>query len=146
MHQPIRVLFLCDGNADRSPMAEGLLRARGDGRFEVHSAGIEPRPLDPLAVTVMQEIGIDIARHRSRNLNDYEERQFDYVVALCDRVESCCVDFPRDGHTLHWRCIDPAEVPGSQAERLAAFRQAREEIKAQLETWMAGLATGPGGH
>jgi arsenate reductase len=136
MHHPIRVLFLCEGNADRSQMAEGLLRARGGQRFEVHSAGIDPRPLDPLAVAAMQEIGIDISQQPSKHLNDYEDMQFDYVVTLCEQVVGSCLDFARDGHTLHWYCSDPAGVTGSDVERLAAFRQARDELKAHLDAWI----------
>ncbi len=140
MHQPIRVLFLCEGNADRSQMAEGLLRARGGARFEAHSAGIEPRPLDPLTVSVMQEAGIAIAEQRSKGLNDYEDTQFDYVVILDDKLDSGCLDFPRDGHTLHWNCSDPAAATGTPAARQAAYRQARDEIQGKLESWLAGLA------
>lgn len=139
MHHPIRVLFLCEGNADRSQMAEGLLRARGDQRFEVHSAGIDPRPLDPLAVAAMLEIGIDISQQSSKHLNDYEDMQFDYVVTLCEQVVGSCLDFARDGHTLHWSCEDPSDAPGSDADRLVAFRRAREEIRARLEEWVEAL-------
>lgn len=139
MHQPIRVLFLCEGNADRSQMAEGLLRVEGGDRFEVHSAGIDPRPLDPLAVAAMQEVGIDIAGQPSKHLNDYEDMQFDYVVTLCEQVVGSCLDFARDGHSLHWQCSDPSDSPGSDADRLAAFRQAREEIKENLDAWLKTL-------
>lgn len=139
MHHPTRVLFLCEGNADRSQMAEGLLRARGDQRFEVHSAGIDPRPLDPLAVAAMQEVGIDISQQPSKHLNDYEDMQFDYVVTLCEQVVGSCLDFARDGHVLHWYCSNPSDSPGSSAVRLAAFRKARDEIKEHLETWLEVL-------
>lgn len=139
MHHPIRVLFLCEGNADRSQMAEGLLRARGDQRVEVHSAGIDPRPLDPLAVAAMQEIGIDISQQPSKHLNDYEDMQFDYVVTLCEQVVGSCLDFARDGHTLHWYCSDPGDSHGSDAERLAAFCKARDEIKELLDSWIEAL-------
>ena len=139
MHHPIRVLLLCEGNADRSQMAEGLLRARGDQRFEVHSAGIDPRPLDPLAVASMQEIGIDISQQPSKHLNDYEDMQFDYVVTLCEQVVGSCLDFARDGHTLHWYCSDPGDSHGSDAERLAAFCKALDEIKELLDSWIEAL-------
>lgn len=142
MHHPIRVLFLCDGNADRSQMAEGLLRTLGGERFEVYSAGIEPRPLAPLAVTAMQEIGIAIDQHQSNDLNDYEAMQFDYVVTLYARVESNFLDFARDGHVLHWRCFDPDEATGSEVQKLAVFRHARDEIKARLEAWVAAVPSG----
>ncbi len=139
MHQPIRVLFLCEDNADRSQMAEAFLQARGDQRFEAHSAGIEPRPLDPLAVAAMREIGIDISQQTSKHLNDYEDIQFDYVVTLCEQVVGSCLDFARDGHTLHWYCSDPSDSLGSDTERLTAFRKARDEIKEHLEAWIEVL-------
>lgn len=137
MHHPIRVLFLCEGDADRSQMAEGLLRARDDQRFEVHSAGVDPRPLDPLAVAAMQEVGIDISQQLSKHLNDYEDMQFDYVVTLCEQVEDSCLYFARDGQVLHWYCSNPADVTGSDATRMEAFRQAREEIRLHLDAWLA---------
>lgn len=140
MLQPIRVLFLCDGNADRSLMAEGLLRSCGSERFEVHSAGVAPEtPTAPtdLAVAVMQEAGVDISQQRSKCLNDYEDLQFDYVVTFCEQTKSSCLAFPRDAHNEHWQCIDPGEVQGSDADQLAAFRQARDEISARLRSWLA---------
>lgn len=133
MHHPIRVLFLCEGNADRSQIAEGLLRARGDQR---HSAGLDPRPLDTLAIAAMQEVGIDISEQTSKHLNDYEDMQFDYVVTLCEQVVGSCLDFARDGHVLHWHCSAPAAATGSDTERLTAYRQAQEEIGSQLASWL----------
>lgn len=137
MHPPIRVLFLCDGNADRSQMAEALLRSLGNERFEAFSAGIEPAPLSMMTVSVMREIGIDIAQSRTKNLNEFEEVQFDYVVTLCEQAKSSCLTFPRDSHNEHWQCMDPAAVKGGDAEQLAAFRQSREEIKTLLLAWIS---------
>lgn len=137
MHQPIRVLFVCDGNAGRAQLAAGLLRARGGARFAVHSTAIEPGPQEPLAVAVMQEIGIDIGEPPGKSLNDYEDLQFDYVVTLYADEPPTCLDFSRDGHALYWRCPDPSEV--AETERLAAFRQARDTLKAQVEAWCAAL-------
>lgn len=139
MHQPIRVLFVCDGNAGRAQMAAGLLRVQGGARFAAHSAAIEPRPLEPLAVAVLQEVGIDIGEQPAKSLNDYEDLQFDYVVTLYEDEQPTCLDFSRDGHALYWRCPDPSEVAGPEAERLAAFRQARDALKVQVEAWCAAL-------
>lgn len=137
MHPPIRVLFLCDGNADRSQMAEGLLRHLEPERYAVYSAGIEAKPMAAMAVTVMQELGIDISQQRSSALNDLEDIQFDYVVTLCEQVKSSCLAFPRDVHIEHWSCSDPDSGHGSEADRLAAFRQARDEIHTRLRTWLS---------
>lgn len=118
-------------------MAEGLLRSLGNERFEAFSAGIDQAPLSALAVAAMLEIGIDIAQHRSKTLNEFEDVQFDYVVTLCEQAKSSCLAFPRDSHNEHWQCIDPALVKGSEAEQMAAFRQARDEIKALLLIWLS---------
>ncbi|TCS71742.1 arsenate reductase [Sulfuritortus calidifontis] len=137
MPTPQRVLFLCDGNAARSQMAEGLLRALGGPGFEVHSAGLEPRPLHPLAVEAMAEAGIDIAGQRSKHLNEFLDTRFDRVITLCDRTRESCPDFPRDNETLHWAIDDPTAAPGTQAEQLAAFRRARDAIRREIERWLA---------
>jgi arsenate reductase len=132
-----KVLFLCDGNADRSQMAEGLLRKLDNEHFDVHSAGIEPRPLNPLAVTVMQEISIDIAGHRSKHLNDYMDTRFDYIITLCDKVNSSCMSFPRDGHVIHWQCTDPESTHGDETQKLAAFRSSRDELASHIKIWLS---------
>lgn len=136
MNHPIRVLFLCDGNADRSQMAEGLLRALGGKRFEAYSAGIEPAGLSPFAVAVMGEIGIDISAHSSKDLNVFEDRQFDYVVTLCQSARDSCIAFPRDAHNLHWQCRDPSEARGNTSERMEAYRAARDELRSMIGQWL----------
>lgn len=136
MHHPIRVLFLCEGNADRSQMAEGLLRKLGGADFDVHSAGLEPREIDPLAIQVMNEIGIDISSHGITHLDDYLDTQFDYVISLCDQAKNSCIAFPRDGHNLHWACMDPSAAGGSDAVRLDAYRQVRDAITTLLRPWI----------
>jgi arsenate reductase len=139
MPHPTRVLFVSDGNATRSPMAEALLKRLGGAGFEVHSAGFEPQPLHPLAVQAMQEIGIDISAQASRHVNDFLETQFDYSVILCDRDMHFSPDYPHDHVNLHWACDDPTAVGGSESERLNAFRQTRDELRARLESWVASL-------
>jgi arsenate reductase len=139
MQFPIRVLFVSDGNAARSQMAEALLRKLGGDGFEVSSAGLEPKPLHPLAVSAMKEVGIDIAKQRSKHVNEYLEIQFDYAVTLCDRGSLFCPDFLHDHATLHWICDDPTEAPGTEAEKLQAFRNARDEIQTQIEHWLTTL-------
>src|SRR5574340_935576 len=95
-HYPVRVLFLCTGNSARSQMAEGLLRSMGGQDFEVRSAGLEPKELNPLAVKAMAESNIDISSQRSKHLNEYLDIQFDYVITVCDRARDSCPTFPRD--------------------------------------------------
>jgi len=139
MHYPIRVMFLCTANSARSQMAEGLLRAFGSKDFEVYSAGLEPKELNPLAVKVMAEIDIDISGQRSKHLNEYEEIQFDYMITVCDRARDSCPSFPRDGENIHWGYDDPAEVQGTAEEKLAVFRRVRNEIRQRLNVWIPAM-------
>jgi arsenate reductase len=136
----IRVLFLSDGNAARSQMAEALLHNLGGTGFEVRSAGLDPMPLHALAVQAMAEIGIDISGQRGKHLNEYLDTRFDHVITLCGRDQHFCPDFPHDGETLHWICEDPGAAGGTEAEKLVAYRQARDDIRLQLERWLAALA------
>ena len=139
MHTPVRVLFLCDANAARSQMAEALLRKTGGKAFEVHSAGLDPQPLHPLAVKVMQEIDVDITGQRSKHLNEYMDTQFDYVITLCDQVKSSCAAFMRDNVTEHWQSEDPLEAKGTDEQKLAVFRRVRDEIRQKVEVWAGKL-------
>lgn len=127
-----RVLFLCTGNSARSQMAEGLLRHLGGDRFEAASAGTNPVGLNPLAVTAMKEIGIDISGHRSKHLEMYRSERFDHVVTVCDRAKESCPIFPGISAMLHWSFEDPAAAQGSEEERLAAFRDVRDQIKRRI--------------
>lgn len=130
--KPERVLFLCVRNSARSQMAEGLLRARGGGRFEVHSAGLEAGGLRPEAVAVMREIGIDIARQRSKSVAEYAGQPFDLVITTCDEAREACPLFPGARRMLHWDVADPAAAIGTDAERLDAFRRARDDLAVRV--------------
>ena len=136
MHYPIRVLFLCTGNSARSQMAEGLLRVFGGKDFEVHSAGLEPHDLNPLAVQVMAEINIDISAQRSKHLNEYLEVPFEYIITVCDRAQDRCPLFPGDNENIHWGYDDPAAAQGTKEEKLAVFRRVRNEIRQRLSIWI----------
>jgi arsenate reductase len=118
----IRVLFVCTGNSARSIMAEALLRQHGD-RFEVDSAGTEPRGVNPLTLRVLAEAGIDASWARSKSVSGFVGRPFDYVITVCDRARQSCPVFPGAHAPLHWGYEDPAEATGSEEERLAAFRR-----------------------
>lgn len=130
-----RVLFLCTGNSCRSQMAEGLLRHFAGDRFEAASAGTQPSVLNPGAVAVMKEIGLDISRHRSKGLAEFEGQGFDYVVTVCDRAKESCPVFHGAATTLHWSFDDPAEAVGSPEEKMAVFRRVRDEIASRIRTW-----------
>jgi arsenate reductase (thioredoxin) len=135
-----QVLILCTGNSARSQMAEGLLRALADDQFEVYSAGSKPSVVNPLAIAAMDERGIDIRSHRSKHLNEYLAQPFDYVITVCDNAAETCPLFPGPARRIHWSFPDPAAVEGAEAERLASFRQVRDDIEAQLKAWLATLA------
>ena len=127
-----RVLILCTGNSARSQMAEGLLRHDAGDRFEVFSAGTKPTHVRPEAITVMQELGIDISCHRSKSVDDFAGQDFDYVVTVCDNAKASCPVFPAGTRQIHWSFDDPAAVEGSREERLAAFRRIRSELRERL--------------
>jgi len=136
MHYPIRVLFLCTGNSARSQLAEGLLRSFGGSDFEAYSAGTEPKPLHPLAVEAMREVGIDISGHRTKPLEHFLGRNFDYIITVCDRARDSCPTFPGDNVRIHWGFDDPAVVTGTGAEQIAVFRRVRNEIAERLRVWV----------
>ena len=120
---PIRVLFVCTGNSARSIMAEALLRHHGGDRFEVHSAGTEPRGVNPLTLRVLEEAGIAATGARSKSVTEYLGETFDYVVTVCDEARQVCPVFPGVHESLHWGYEDPAEAQGTDEERLAVFRR-----------------------
>jgi arsenate reductase len=132
-----RVLFVCTGNRARSQMAEGLLRHLAGDRFEVHSAGTEPKGLSPYAVEVMREAGIDISGQRSKSVDEYAGQPFDYVITVCDSARQACPAFPGGGRRLHWDIEDPAvaEERGS-AEAREAFRAARDKLLRHIEEFL----------
>jgi arsenate reductase len=134
------VLILCTGNSARSQMAEGLLRVLADDRFEVFSAGSKPSTVNPLAIAAMDEHGIDIRSPRSKHLNEYLAQPFDYVITVCDNAAETCPLFPGPARRIHWSFPDPAAVEGSEAERLASFRQVRDAIETRLKSWLTDLA------
>ncbi|HZO99799.1 MAG TPA: arsenate reductase ArsC [Terriglobia bacterium] len=129
-----RVLILCTGNSARSQMAEGWLRHLAGDRFEVASAGTRPVGLNPNAVQVMAEVGIDISGHRSKSVDDFSGQQFDYVITVCDSARESCPVFPAPGKRLHHNFEDPAPAPAG--EQLAVFRKVRDQIRAYLQEFV----------
>ncbi len=131
-----RVLFLCTGNSCRSQMAEGLLRHLAGERFEVESAGTRPAGLNPDAVEVMREIGIDISHHMSRAIEPVVSHPFRYVITVCDHAKEACPVFRGEAEHLHWSFEDPASARGSLRERKAVFRRVRDEIAAKIREFL----------
>ena len=123
MTRPIRVLVVCTGNSARSVLAEALLRSRGGADFEVHSAGTEPKGINPLTLRVLAEAGIDASWARSKSVNEYLGQSFDYVISVCDEARQVCPVFPGVHESLHWGYEDPAAAEGTEEERLAVFRR-----------------------
>jgi arsenate reductase len=128
-----RILFICTHNSARSQMAEGLLRALGDGQFEVYSAGTEATFVRPLAIQAMAEIGIDISQQQSKTLDRYLNEPFDEVITVCDTAAETCPFFPGAAHRRHWSFADPSKATGSEKEQLAVYRRVRDEIRARIE-------------
>lgn len=134
------VLFLCTHNSARSQMAEALLRSVGPARFEVYSAGTAPSQVHPLAVKAMQEIGIDISGHRSKDLDEYRGMLFDYVVTVCDQAREACPIFPGAGRQLHWSLPDPSAAAGDEATQLPVFRSVRDDLMGRVREFVAARA------
>jgi arsenate reductase len=133
-----KVLFLCIHNSARSQMAEGLLRSMYADRYEAYSAGVEAI-VDPRAVLVMKEIGIDISAQRSKSTDEFQDTIFDLTITVCDRAKQACpfcstelmlpTKSPKAKEVIHRSFDDPALASGSEEEQLKVFRQVRDEIK-----------------
>jgi arsenate reductase (thioredoxin) len=134
-----RVLFLCTGNSARSQMAEGFLRKYAGDRFEAHSAGLEPKGLHPLTVRVMEEAGVDISGQTSKGFDTYLGKMlFQYLVTVCNEAEkNCPAVWPGVSYRLHWYFEDPAAFTGTDEEKLAKFRQVRDQIEKKIKAWIA---------
>src|SRR5512143_135382 len=145
---PIRVIFVCTGNSARSQMAEALLRKEGGPAFEVVSAGVDPKGVNPLTIRALAEIGIDIRGARSKSVTEFLGQRFDYVITVCDRARESCPVFPGGVQTLHWGFDDPAEATGTEVERYAVFTRVMSEIARRIRSFVpvalaeAAAATG----
>jgi arsenate reductase len=137
MNTKQRVLFLCTGNSARSQMAEAFLRHYAGDRFEVHSAGLEPKEINPFTVRVMEENGYSMAAHFAKGVDVYLGKMlFKYLITVCDRAEkNCPTVWPGINYRLHWSFEDPDAFEGSEEEKLARFREIRDQIEAKVRAW-----------
>jgi arsenate reductase len=126
------VLFICSFNSVRSRIAEGLLAARCGERFDVSSAGIAPAPLNPNAAEVMREVGIDITGRKPVPVTSLRQREFDYIVTLCDHARDANIPLPKGKKTFHHHFTSPCEIREQKEEVLADFRKLRDRIDAYL--------------
>ena len=134
-----RVLFVCVHNSARSQMAEAILNHMAVERFEAESAGLEPGKLNPLAVEVMKERGIDISQNKTKSVFDFYKagNKYDYVVTVCDESQSGqCPIFPGATKMLHWSFPDPSGFTGSWEDQLAKTRDVRNKIEARIKDWI----------
>jgi arsenate reductase (thioredoxin) len=140
--QKLKVLFLCTGNACRSQMAEGWARRLKGDVIEAYSAGIAPHGLDPRAVAVMAEVGVDISGHRSKHLDEVKDVPFDYVVTVCEHAHESCPLFPGKTKVVHVGFDDPPRLAGQakdEHEALGHYRRVRDEIRRFVESLPDGL-------
>jgi arsenate reductase len=133
MERKKKILFLCTGNSCRSQMAEAWTRHLRDNNFEAYSAGIRPKGLDPRAVKVMAEIGIDISLQKSKDIDSLGPIEFDYVITLCDNARESCPYYPAKTQLIHRGFDDPpslAQDAKSEEDAMEHYRRVRDEIRA----------------
>jgi arsenate reductase len=136
-----KVLFVCIHNSARSQMAEAFLKKHCGGKFEAHSAGIEPGKLNPIVVEALKETGIDISQNKTKSVQEYLSAgtPFTYVVTVCDETSAeRCPVFPGNVTRLHWGFRDPSQFQGTPEEKLAQVRVVRDEIEAKIKNWCVG--------
>lgn len=128
------ILVLCTGNSCRSQMAQGYLVHLTKGKANIYSAGIETHGLNPSAVAIMKEDGIDISNHTSNHVDEYADVDFDFIITVCDHANENCPFIPsKNAMRLHHNFFDPSKVVGSDEEKQVAFEKARDEIKSYCE-------------
>ncbi|MGI8998662.1 MAG: arsenate reductase ArsC [Candidatus Limnocylindria bacterium] len=135
-----RVIFVCTHNSARSQMAEGMLRTWGQDRFEAFSAGTEATRVRPEAITVMDEIGIDISGHTSKTLEPFLGEAFSWLITVCDQAREACPTIPGVTQQAHWSIDDPSAAEGTDEERLEAFRITRDILRDRIHIFV--LAAG----
>jgi arsenate reductase len=124
-----KILVLCTGNSCRSQIAEGYLKNFAGNKAEVYSAGVETHGVNPKAIQVMKEDGIDISHHTSNNVNEYRDVDFDYLITVCDNAKEICPVFPSRAKQFHRDFPDPAKATGTEEQIMQQFRNVRDLIK-----------------
>jgi arsenate reductase (thioredoxin) len=135
----VRVMFLCTGNSCRSQMAEGFAKELGKGLLEVHSAGLSPQGVNPRAVAVMKEVGIDISNHTSKSINEELLGKMDIVITLCGNAAESCPWTPPQIKRIHWPLEDPAKAIGTEEDIMNEFRNIRDEIERRVKEFISNL-------
>jgi arsenate reductase len=135
------ILFLCTGNSARSQLAEALANTYASDSLRASSAGTQPQGVNPLAIEVMKEIGVDISDYRSKSVMELIDEPFDFVITLCDDAAGACPVFPGNAKVIHHGFEDPALAQGTHDEQLSAFKRARDSIKEYIMT-LPGLLNG----
>ncbi|PWJ55022.1 arsenate reductase [Dyadobacter jejuensis] len=131
-----KVLVLCTGNSCRSQLAEGYIRHFADEKASVYSAGVETHGVNPKAIAVMAEDGIDISGHTSNNIDEYTQIEFDFVITVCDNAKERCPYFPTKAQKFHHNFPDPAKATGTEQQIMESFRSVREMIKKYSEEFV----------
>ena len=135
-----QVLFLCTGNSARSQMAESLLKKYAGNHFEVFSAGLEPKEINPFTLEVLNEAGINTETLYAKPLSTYlGKKNFSHLITVCSNAEDRCPIFPGMGLRMHWPFEDPASFKGNQEEKLEKFREIRDQIEARILAWLDEL-------
>ena len=143
MNHKTKILFLCTGNSCRSQMAEAWTNALKGDRFEASSAGVQPKGIDPMAVEIMAEAGIDISAQRSKDIDSLGDMEFDYVITLCDNAREACPFFPARTGVIHRGFDDPprlAETTDDKEEIRGHYRRVRDEIRLFIESFPEALS------
>lgn len=131
-----KILVLCTGNSCRSQIAEGYLRHFAGDHAEIYSAGVETHGVNPRAIAIMKEDGIDISAHTSNNIDEYRDIDFDFVITVCDNARERCPYFPTKAQKFHYNFPDPAKATGTETEIMAEFRAVRDMIKTYSEQFV----------
>lgn len=129
MNEKPSVLVLCTGNSARSQMAEGLLKHILQDKYDIESAGTKPSIVRPEAIAALAEVGIDISQNRSKSVDEFRDREFSFVLTVCDNARENCPYFPAKTRLIHHPFEDPADAEGDFDLRLAAFRRVRDQIR-----------------
>ena len=134
-----KILVLCTGNSCRSQMAHGYLQYYGQDKVAIYSAGVEIHGLNPFAVGIMSEDGIDISKNTSNHVDEYSNITFDYVITVCDNAKESCPFFPTQTKTIHNSFEDPSKASGTAKELIAEFRKVRDQIKEYSKSFIENL-------